>query len=115
MMGNKTKQVVLTVFSAGALLLGSPAACEALSLDGVPFRSQHGPVRTTCRDIVTIEDRFIGRLSASARLMAQSPLFTNDSDLAFPHGIEFVSFCTRRSRSFSLTPFFACIKSPFRV
>mgnify|MGYP000559050372 CR=1 FL=1 len=61
MMGNKTKQVVLTVFSAGALLLGSPAACEALSLDGVPFPQQHGPVvqhAVTRHD----EDRFIGRV-----------------------------------------------------
>ena len=70
MMGNKTKQVVLTVFSAGALLLGSPAACEALSLDGVPFPQQHGPVvqhAVTRHD----EDRFIGRLSASARHKAR--------------------------------------------
>lgn len=103
MMGNKTKQVVLTVFSAGALLLGSPAACEALSLDGVPFPQQHGPVvqhAVTRHD----EDRFIGRLSASARLMAQSPLLPMTATLLFPHGIEFVSFCTRAFKEFSLTP-----------
>ena len=94
MMGNKTKQVVLTVFSAGALLLGSPAACEALSLDGVPFPQQHGPVvqhAVTRHD----EDRFIGRLSASARLMAQSPLLPMTATL--------------------LVAFFACIKARFRV
>ena len=82
MLGNKTKQVVLTVFSAGALLLGSPAACEALSLDGVPFPQQHGPVvqhAVTRHD----EDRFIGRLSASARLMAQSPLLPMTATLLF--------------------------------
>lgn len=82
MMGNKTKQVVLTVFSAGALLLGSPAACEALSLDGVPFPQQHGPVvqhAVTRHD----EDRFIGRLSASARLMAQSPFLPMTATLLF--------------------------------
>lgn len=103
MMGNKTKQVVLTVFSAGALLLGSPAACEALSLDGVPFPQQHGPVvqhAVTRHD----EDRFIGRLFGIGEAHGTKPAFTNDSDLAFPHGIEFVSFCTRAFKEFSLTP-----------
>ena len=82
MMGNKHMPPFHGLVSAGALLLGSPAACEALSLDGVPFPQQHGPVvqhAVTRHD----EDRFIGRLSASARLMAQSPLLPMTATLLF--------------------------------
>ncbi|MBS5520620.1 MAG: hypothetical protein SOU94_01740 [Acidaminococcus sp.] len=82
MMGNKAKQVVLTVFSTGVLLLGSTAACEALSLDGVPFPQEHG---TAVQHAVMRhdEERFIGRLSASARLMAQNPLLPLTATLLF--------------------------------
>lgn len=82
MMGNKTKQVVLTVFSAGALLLGSPAACEALSLDGVPFPQQHGPVvqhAVTRHD----EDRFIVAFRHRRGSWAQSPLLPMTATLLF--------------------------------
>lgn len=39
MMGNKTKQVVLTVFSAGALLLEVPLRVRPYLLTECPFRS----------------------------------------------------------------------------
>lgn len=82
MMGNKTKQVVLTVFSAGPCFWEIPARVRPYLLTECPFPRQHGPVvqhAVTRHD----EDRFIGRLSASARLMAQSPLLPMTATLLF--------------------------------